>query len=515
MILITIGRNPGNKIVINNHAVSDYHAEIRIGDDGSVFISDKSSTNGTTLKGRKIPKESEVSVNRGDKITFAGVADLDWNQIPVVAPLPPGWSLYGIGSHLNNRIQINDPSYLVSRFHATLKIDPKGKMYINDHSANGTFVDGIRIPANQDYPVKRKNKIKFANTQPLEWKLIKGKPRISFAKAATVLLIVLLGVWGGFGWKAGWWPFSDGGWEAYQSSTTMIYHAFYYEVVYEDEAIGKFELGMAPRKNAGERPVPQLAGIEGTEPFDGMGTGFFVSNDGKIVTNKHIATPWEYITPELEDDIRNYMAYILNNIQDIEVQRYTDIIDERNINYIRANIRRIRNNNIKSIRGRTVTLRAGFYNKYYESLEKFEPCKVLKTSNEPEIDLAILQINDKVLPPSVKKIIDVSRAEAEDKKLRVGDRLTTIGYSAGAAMNYRPDEDGLKPTIKSGNLQRDISTYSFDINVELLGGSSGSPVFNDSKQLVGVINSGYTGSSTFGKGILAKHIRKILDETNN
>jgi pSer/pThr/pTyr-binding forkhead associated (FHA) protein/V8-like Glu-specific endopeptidase len=515
MILITIGRNVGNKIVINNPLISDYHAEIRVGDDGTIFISDKNSTNGTTLKGRKIPKESEVSINRGDKITFAGVVDLDWNQIPVIAPLPPGWSLYGIGSHLNNRIQINDPSYLISRFHATLKIDPKGKMYINDHSANGTFVDRIRIPANQDYPVKRKNKIMLANSQPLDWKLVKEKPQISFTKAAAVLIIVLLGAWGGVSWQAGWWPFSNGGWEEYQSSTAMIYHAFYYEVVFEDDAMGKFELGMAKRKSEDESISLQLVGMDGTEPFSSMGTGFFVSEDGKIVTNKHVAVPWEYPSPELEEKIRTYMAYILNNIQDIEIQQYNNIHDERNINYIRANIRRIRNNNIKSIRGRTVTLRAGFYNKYYESLDKFEPCKALKTSNEPEIDLAILQINDKVLPPSVKKIIDVSKAEAEDKKLRVGDRLTTIGYPAGATINYRPDEDGLKPIIKSGNLQRDVSTYSFDINVEVLGGSSGSPVFNDDKQLIGVINSGYTGSSTFAKGILAKHIKKILDETNN
>jgi V8-like Glu-specific endopeptidase len=272
---------------------------------------------------------------------------------------------------------------------------------------------------------------------------------------------------------------------------------------------------MVEQKNGDASIIPQLVGIEGTQPFSSMGTGFFVSEDGKIVTNKHIAVPWDYLSPDLEEKIRTYMAYILNNIQDIQVQKYNNIIDERNINYIRANIRRIRNNNIKSIRGKTITLRAGFYNKYYESLEKFEPCKVLKTSNEQEIDLAILQINDKVLPPSVKKIIDVSKAETEDKKLRVGDRLTTIGYPQGASLNYRPDEEGLKPIIKTGNLQRDLSAYSFDINVEVLGGSSGSPVFNDNKQLVGVINSGYSGTSTFAKGILAKHIKKLLDETNN
>jgi pSer/pThr/pTyr-binding forkhead associated (FHA) protein/V8-like Glu-specific endopeptidase len=484
MILITIGRNPSNKIVISHPSVSDYHAEIKIKDDGTIGITDKSS-NGTIVKGRKVPKDVEVSLSRGEKVSFAGAVDLDWNQVPLVTPPPPGWHIYSIGSNLSNRIQINDAANLVSRFHATLKIDPKGKAYINDHSANGTFVDGIRIPSNQDYPVKRKSKILFANTQPLDWKQIKGKTTGPWLKIAVSLAAVLVLGWAGVSWFLGWPPFGNDGWEAYQSSTTMIYHAFYYEVTLDDETLGKYEIGMTDVGDS-DVVIPQLVGIEGTKPFSSMGTGFFIADDGKIVTSRHIAAPWDYLTPETEEMIRTYVAFIV-----------------KKRNYI-----------IKSIRGRTVTLRAGFYNKYYESLEKFEPCKVLQTSNEKDIDLAVIQINDKILPPSVKKIVDISKAETEDKKLKVGDRLTTIGYPAGAAMNYRPDEDGLKPIIKSGNLQRDISAYSFDINVEILSGSSGSPVFNDNKQLIGVINSGYTGSNTFGKGILAKHIKKLLDEAN-
>jgi pSer/pThr/pTyr-binding forkhead associated (FHA) protein/V8-like Glu-specific endopeptidase len=510
-MLISIGRNPDNKIVINHPSVSAYHAEIRIGDEGSVFITDKNSTNGTILKGRKIPKDVEVSVTRGDRINFGGAVDLDWKQVPAVTPLPPGWTVYSIGAHLNNRIQISD-SELVSRFHATLKIDPKGKMYINDHSSNGTFVDGVRIPSNQDCPVTKKNRVMLANARPLDWKLVREKSTASLAKAIVSIAAVLLIALGGWlTWEKGWWPFGNGSWEDYQSSTAMLYHAYYYNVEFEDEGLGKYELGMAKVKNATDNVILQLAEIENTEPFGSMGTGFFVSDNGKIATTRHLIEPWDEIAPDMEEKIKSYMTYVLNTIQN--TQEYDDLVDGKITHYIRSNPGRVRNSRIKSIQGKTVTLRAGFYNKYYESLERFEPCKVLKASTEKEIDLAILQINDKALPPSVKKLIDVSNAEAEEKRLRVGDRLTTIGYPAGTALNYRPDEDGLKPIIKSGNLQRDLSAYSFDINVELLGGSSGSPVFNERKQLVGVINSGYTGSSTFGKGILAKHIRKLLDET--
>lgn len=173
MQLISIGQSSSNRIVINDPRISNYHAELLLGDDGSIFITDKGSTNGTTVRNQRIQAETEVSINRGDKVTFAGVADLDWSRIPTVTPPPPGWQLYSVGSGLRNRIQLNDASGQVSRYHATMKIDPKGKIFINDHSSNGTFVNNIRIPSGQDTPVKRKDTISFANMAVLNWDLVK------------------------------------------------------------------------------------------------------------------------------------------------------------------------------------------------------------------------------------------------------------------------------------------------------------------------------------------------------
>jgi len=90
---------------------------------------------------------------------------------------------------------INDGSNMVSRYHATLKIAPNGKMTLNDHSANGTFINGSRISPNQDVQVKRRDKILFANTQPLDWTRIpnsKPNPWFIISPIAAVLIIGLI-----------------------------------------------------------------------------------------------------------------------------------------------------------------------------------------------------------------------------------------------------------------------------------------------------------------------------------
>ncbi len=70
--VITIGRKADNDIVIDNQAVSGYHARIKK-EGRSFFIEDANSLNGTYLNGQKI---SKGELHNGD-VVLIGVHTLD------------------------------------------------------------------------------------------------------------------------------------------------------------------------------------------------------------------------------------------------------------------------------------------------------------------------------------------------------------------------------------------------------------------------------------------------------
>lgn len=81
MKIITIGRGENSHILIDNPMVSRQHALLKIKDNGKMTIVDKSS-NGTSINGSRIKPDRETPVSRRDVVTFAGVSQLDWKEVP-------------------------------------------------------------------------------------------------------------------------------------------------------------------------------------------------------------------------------------------------------------------------------------------------------------------------------------------------------------------------------------------------------------------------------------------------
>lgn len=79
----SIGREPSCSIVINDpqKIISRNHAVLTIADNGKITIVDQ-STNGTYINGIRISPNVPVPVTRKDRISFARVANLDWDRIP-------------------------------------------------------------------------------------------------------------------------------------------------------------------------------------------------------------------------------------------------------------------------------------------------------------------------------------------------------------------------------------------------------------------------------------------------
>ncbi len=73
-----------------------------------------------------------------------------------------------IGRDPSNDVVIYDPNDIVSRSHATLRVDGK-KYFIIDHSTNGTYRNGVRLTPNEEYRIDFGDEISFANVARLDW----------------------------------------------------------------------------------------------------------------------------------------------------------------------------------------------------------------------------------------------------------------------------------------------------------------------------------------------------------
>lgn len=162
MKLIIIGSAADVHVKYDSPYVSGYHAELLLLDNGDILLTDKASRNGTFVNDTRISPNKEVPIQRGDNIRFADVT-LDWNSIPIQQNLQGVKEIRGIGTNFRNKYLLQGDK--VSRYHATLKLKKDGKWYIQDHSKNGTTVNGIQIANNQEVQLKKSDKIACAGIE--------------------------------------------------------------------------------------------------------------------------------------------------------------------------------------------------------------------------------------------------------------------------------------------------------------------------------------------------------------
>ena len=72
--------------------------------------------------------------------------------------------LFSVGKSLNSSNYMIPGSQKISRLHATF-YEKDGNYFIVDNSMNGTTVNGVAVPKNQQMPVADGDKIKFADVE--------------------------------------------------------------------------------------------------------------------------------------------------------------------------------------------------------------------------------------------------------------------------------------------------------------------------------------------------------------
>lgn len=531
MRLLKIGRDVACDIVINSAKVSSLHAEITLMNSGDILLEDKGSRNGTFVQNQAIKPGSPVNIRRGDAIRFGDV-ELQWSQVPMPEDNSAYRAIYGIGTHFNNDIQISGST--VSRYHATIKVGKDGKVYIIDHSKNGTTVDGKKIQPNNPYRIKKSSAVACGGVPvnlkvtPIQWPNEVWKTIL--IAAASVL--ILCGVGFGIGELInGRKTYPDGElYEKYNRSVVMLVGVYHYNVSVGDldlnvlnsisQKLGLINQGYyfpskvilgRDSKSGKVKPFLNASGASSKEIADFFNkngnigfysaTGFFISENGQLITNLHVVKPWlfgdeanlvqEYKS-ELTYKLSKFAEFLVSNQIPIGLSAYISQMKvEGQLDYIAL-----------------IPQGDAF------DLDNAIKCNVLSAGNDPNKDVALIQTISKRLPTSDCTYINMTESiDISDEAIKVGEHVYTIGFPKGMAFQEGNNEKGIQVYGQGGDITRQDSEFDFSYNAATISGASGSPVFNKYGKLIGVHHAGMSAALTQGYnfGIKAKYVKELIN----
>lgn len=146
MKTITIGKAPHNQIVIQDPYVSKEHIRITQNAQGSYFLEDLNSTNGTFVNGKRV---TNVALQLND-IVKIGDTVLPWQSYFIEKQAYTGiqptkiLKKISIGRASDNDFVISDST--ISSHHAFLEVYENGVLKIIDNqSTNGTFINSKKM----------------------------------------------------------------------------------------------------------------------------------------------------------------------------------------------------------------------------------------------------------------------------------------------------------------------------------------------------------------------------------
>lgn len=501
MRLLKVGRDSSCDIVLHSDKASALHAEITILNNGDILLEDKNSRNGTFIMNRPIKPGTQVSVKRGDAIRFGDV-ELIWDQVPQPEDLSRYKAVYGIGTSMRNDIQIAGNT--ASRYHATLKIDKNGKAFLQDHSKNGSTINGERLNPGQTRQVKRGDSIVCGGIPVNLAQFIPGnqwKNIIGIAAAIAVLVVAGWAAWKyvpSVSWNSTVSPVTT---QAMENASACVYGGYYVVITLEDDPLRANIKGWPKEWYVGRDPESGKPKIQQTTdnlyPWsEYTGTAFFISENGELGTNRHIAAPWEYLNDNEIEIIRQLKGQAISNSQFMIA--YANAMNQLDDQTANSWIRRFENSNF-SISGKHAFFGVGLTGSKVNNQIDLQQAQVIAESGDPKKDVALIRLNSRKTPDYIVKmgaIYDIDNARVDERTLKPQDEeLTITGYPMGEIVtNQTFDGKELRPTIHKASLSKTPDDNQIQIQAVGIGGQSGSPVIDKSHRLVGVLCSGFTGT---------------------
>ncbi len=504
MRLLKVGRDSSCDIVLHSDKASALHAEITILNNGDILLEDKNSRNGTFIMNRPIKPGTQVSIKRGDAIRFGDV-ELLWDQVPRPEDLSRYKAVYGIGTSMRNDIQIAGNT--ASRYHATLQIDKNNKAYLQDHSKNGSTINGERLNPGQTKQIKRSDSIVCGGVPVNLAPFIPNNPwKKSIGIAAAIAVLVVAG-WVGYNyihWNGPWNTISPATTQAMENASACVYGGYYYEIDVKDDPFKNVIKGGWPDKwyiGVGSNGKLQVnMSTEGLNPIGYTGTAFFISKDGEMGTNRHIAVPWEYRDAEVEENIRQQMekARRATSGKLDSLLKYAIWVGALSAEDVDAWLHRYQISPFE-IGGKHAFFGVGLTGSKVNNQIDLQQAQVIAESGDPKKDVALIRLNSRKTPDYLVKmgaIYDIEKARVDERTLKPQDEeLIITGYPMGEIVtNQTFDGKELRPTIHRASLSKTPDDNQIQIQAVGIGGQSGSPVIDKSHRLVGVLCSGFSGT---------------------
>ena len=285
---------------------------------------------------------------------------------------------------------------------------------------------------------------------------------------------------------------------------------------------------------------------DSVEVVTSYGTGFFISDDGKIATNAHVVSNmvsdkdvnksvsslianlkklFYALYSESNEKYEKAVAYYnyANTSDDVSYEEFYKIRDYRDeikkerdeyaeyyngLDEIRASDSEIKYHNEVSI---------AYNDTYVTNTRDFISCVVTKT--DPEHDLAIIQIKNKKTPAdkfvftvdSTDPLEDYTWQEKLTKKISEDKNSKLFMTSFNLGPKLALTNEGIKSQFNHGNISQKTSDRIM-YSIPTLPGSSGSPVINSQGQLVAINFAGLNGTQNFNYGIRVKHLKTLIDK---
>ncbi len=529
-----IGSAPECDIVFNSPRVSRLHAEIAVLNSGDILLKDKNSTNGTFVNNHPIQPGQWVNIRRGDLVRFADT-ELQWASVPQIDN-SMFKKIFGIGKNAHyNEIVVKGNT--VSDFHATLKIDKNGHAFIEDHSLNGTKVNGSQIVSHQNIRIKRNDDVvvggvpvnlkKYIPADPWEviWKVVGSAAAVAAIVALVVMVRTKPVVNNGGDVVDKGEVVEEGGnsidtinntnppIEALWEATVYVYGAFYVDVTIKND----------PFKNRSSWPKTWTFGYTryGWELFEEnpcwySGTAFFISPYGELATNRHVAYPWlsDIKEDEIESaEIKAKMIAFINLLLEGGFFENNYGINPNDPDD-RAKLQLLLQSDFE-ISGHHDFLGVLLPHQTYHDKDDFMKCKSIAESGDPNKDVAILRLHSQQTPPEIVKkgYYRLENARVDQSKLKWSEALISIGYPGGKWLSeFIGNANEMIPTYTNLTVSKKPDDNQFQAQGLSLGGASGSPVFDEDRNLVGVLWGGAVASENIVFVCNIKHLCELYEK---